>query len=99
MKFEIFTGVFLYYFVGINIFSFLVMGFDKLSAVSKRYRTSEKFLMILSTIGGSFGILTGMAIFRHKIRKKKFFLGVPFIIIVQLILAYLVVSYVGEIGK
>lgn len=88
---------FLFYFIGINVFSFLTMAYDKLKAKFKRYRITEKFLINLAVIGGSFGTLAGMIIFRHKIRKKKFFIGVPFIIAIQLGLYFYIASLLDKL--
>lgn len=37
----------------------------------------------LAAVGGSFGALFGMVLFHHKTRHKKFYLGVPGIMIVE----------------
>ncbi len=58
----------------INTISFLFYGLDKFKAIKKSRRISEKFLFGLSFMGGSLGCLLGMAVFRHKIRKVKFYL-------------------------
>lgn len=71
------------YLLIINIISIILMGIDKQLAIKKKNRISEHSLLTLATIGGSIGILLGMIIFRHKIRKKKFLIVVPFLIIFQ----------------
>lgn len=60
------------YLIGINIISFVLYGIDKGKAILKRERIPERILLILSLIGGCYGALLGMILFRHKIRKKKF---------------------------
>ncbi len=60
------------YFLIINLFSFFVYGIDKFFALCKRRRIKESLLLTLSFIGGFFGSILGMIIFRHKIRKKYF---------------------------
>lgn len=90
---------FIYYFCFINIYSFIVMGYDKLKAKLKKYRITEKTLINLSLAGGSFGVLAAMIIFRHKIRTKKFFIGVPIIIIAQLIIYFNLAYYIDSILK
>jgi uncharacterized membrane protein YsdA (DUF1294 family) len=37
---------------------------------------------------GSFGALLGMFLFRHKIRKPLFFVGIPLLLIVQVVMLY-----------
>lgn len=77
----------------INIVTFLKYGWDKYKAVQnqrekKGYRrTPEKQLIGLAVAGGSVGAFIGMLMFRHKIRKPKFYMGVPVIIILQVVIA------------
>ncbi len=75
------------YLTVINLISCLVMYIDKQKAIHKKWRISEANLLILSTIGGSIGMLLGMSFFRHKTKHKKFTIGVPLILIIQLSLA------------
>jgi len=81
---------FLIYLAAINLYAFCVCGFDKRLAIKKRSRISEKTLFALSLIGGSLGMYSGMYIFRHKTLHKKFTLGIPFIIIMQIFLLFLI---------
>ncbi len=74
----------IYYLIIINVLSFIVMGIDKHNAIKNKYRVSEKSLFILSIFGGAIGTLIAMFIFRHKIRKKAFIIGIPLIIIIEL---------------
>ena len=90
---------FTYYFIIINIYAFIVMGYDKIKAKLKKYRITERYLMTLAFIGGSFGVLLAMLIFRHKIRTKKFFIGVPVIIVIHLTLFYYIASFLDKMMK
>lgn len=63
-----------YYFIGINIFTFIIFGFDKLFAIKNKTRISEKILFFLSLIGGCYFELLGMFVFRHKTKKIKFYI-------------------------
>jgi uncharacterized membrane protein YsdA (DUF1294 family) len=74
-----------------SLFSFGIMGIDKRKAVKGSYRISEKFLFTCAFAGGSAGILAGMYVFRHKIHRWKFKLGVPAILILEL---YLYVKFI-----
>lgn len=78
------------YFVFWNVISFCMMGIDKWKAIHKRYRITERFLLLYAFLGGAFGIGLGMIAFRHKIRKTKFILMVPFFCILQVIAIRLV---------
>lgn len=60
------------YLVVINTLAFLAMGVDKWQAIRQRRRISEATLHLFSLAGGPFGILLGMGIFRHKVRKWPF---------------------------
>lgn len=74
-----------------SLFSFVIMGIDKRKAVKGAYRISEKFLFTCAFAGGSAGILAGMYIFRHKIRRWKFKLGIPVILVLEM---YLYVKFI-----
>ncbi len=65
---------FIYYFLIINLISYLVYFYDKKQALNDNYRVSEKFLLSLVIIGGTFGALGSMLIYKHKIRKLTFLL-------------------------
>lgn len=78
------------YLILINLFSFLAMYIDKKKAVNHKWRISEFNLIMLSVIGGSIGMLLGMHIFRHKTKHKKFTIGVPLILVAQIIIFMLV---------
>ena len=76
---------FIYYLLAVNIYSFIVMGLDKWKAKNKAYRVSENTLLLNAIFGGAFGSILGMYIFHHKTKKKKFFIGIPIIIILFLL--------------
>ena len=60
-----------------NIVVFLMYGIDKFCAVHDQYRISEKTLLSCAFLGGGFGALFGMTVFRHKTKKTLFRLLVP----------------------
>lgn len=62
------------YLIIINIITLIIFGIDKLLAIYNKRRVSEKTLFILSVLGGCFFEFIGMLIFRHKIRKIKFYI-------------------------
>lgn len=59
---------------------------DKGKAVRKSWRIPEWFLWTAALIGGSFGSLLGMYLFRHKTKKPAFALGLPAVFCLHLIL-------------
>ena len=71
------------YLIVINLITFTAFGADKLFAIKKRSRISERTLLLLSFVGGSVGGLSGMYLFWHKIRKLKFTLAVPLMLILH----------------
>ncbi len=73
-----------YLLVNLSVFAFY--GIDKAKAVRNEWRISEKSLMISALLGAP-GALLAMFVFRHKIRKPKFYIGVPLILIAEIILA------------
>lgn len=78
-----------YYLIGINVLTFLVYGADKWKARRSKWRIPEDTLIWMAIVGGSVGALLGMYLFRHKTQHKKFKIGVPLILLVQLVLTYL----------
>ena len=80
------------YFIAINIFAFAAFGLDKFFAVKKMWRISEATLISLCAAGGSVGGLIAMSVFRHKIRKPKFYVGVPAILVVQVVIMWFVLK-------
>ena len=75
-----------YFLVGINILAFIVYGIDKWRAAHGRWRIPESTLLGLAIIGGSIGALLGMKVWHHKTKHKKFVLGLPAILLIQLII-------------
>ena len=71
------------YLIAVNLITFVTFGVDKLAAVKGRRRIRERTLLTLSFIGGSVGGLTAMYIFWHKVRKLKFTLAVPLMLILH----------------
>ncbi|WP_288222255.1 DUF1294 domain-containing protein [uncultured Clostridium sp.] len=76
----------IYYLLIINIISFIIIFIDKQKAIKRQWRIKESTLFLLSIIGGSLGTILGMYIFRHKTKHLKFTLGIPLIIIIQIII-------------
>ena len=78
--------VLLMYTLIINIAGFLSMYIDKKRAIKNKWRIPEKNLFIIAALGGSIGSIAGMHLFRHKTKHWYFKFGMPFILIVQIIL-------------
>ena len=78
----------LIYLIIINALGFFLMLVDKQKAIRGQWRIPEKTLFTVAVIGGSLGCIAGMYTFRHKTKHKTFTLGMPAILIAQLVLAY-----------
>ncbi len=83
---------FIIYFIIINIIAIIVTIYDKICAVNRRWRVKERTLLLISAVGGSIGMYLAMSLIRHKTRHLKFMLGIPIIIIIQLIIFYFIWS-------
>lgn len=76
----------LIYVVAVNVAAFFMYGIDKWNAKHNLRRIPEKTLLGIAAVGGSIGAYMSMQLFRHKTRKPKFYIGIPLIFIVQVLL-------------
>lgn len=83
------SEILIYYFIIINLFTFLTFGLDKYFAIKNKNRIRIVFLIFLAIIGGSAGGLLSMFIFNHKTRVDYFIYGLPLIILMQVFLLIL----------
>ena len=83
------------YILFINIFTFISFASDKVKAKRKEMRISENRLLFLCVIGGAAGGLLGMRQCRHKTQKRKFSIGVPLLMIIQLSLYCFTLGFLG----
>lgn len=80
---------FLYlYLLIINALGFLLMLVDKYKARNGLWRIPEATLMGVAALGGSIGSLIGMYLVRHKTQHPKFTMGIPALLIVQIVIAF-----------
>ena len=79
----------LLYLLIVNAVAFLLMLVDKQKAKKKLWRIPESTLLLSAAMGGSLGSLAGMYTFRHKTKHLKFTLGVPAILVMQIVLPFL----------
>ncbi|MCR5370082.1 MAG: DUF1294 domain-containing protein [Clostridium sp.] len=82
-------SVFIIPLLAVNLAAFLLFGLDKWKAKNHRWRVPERTLLLFAAAGGSAGALLGMYLFHHKTNKPKFYLGVPAILALQVLLLYL----------
>lgn len=81
------------YILLINLIGFILMGLDKNKARKRRWRISERTLFLVAACFGSAGILIGMYLFRHKTLHRKFVLGIPFLLVLQLLFVCFLFSW------
>ena len=74
------------YLIIMNAVGLAYMLSDKYRAKKNLWRIPEARLMLIAAIGGSIGIYAGMQLARHKTKHPKFFIGVPVIMALQLVL-------------
>lgn len=86
--------IFIIYLAIINVLTFFVYGNDKKRAIKHSYRIPENVLIRLAVFGGSFGAFLGMKIFHHKTLHRKFSIGIPIIMAVQILVIAMVLYFV-----
>ena len=74
------------YGIAINVVAFLAFAWDKHCARNQYWRVSEHTLLTLTFVGGTFGVLFGRWILRHKTRKQPFVTYLRLIISAQAVL-------------
>lgn len=83
----------IWYLIIINIVTFIFFAVVKIKAIKGKWRIREIVLLGLSFIGGTIGGLVAMYICRHKIKSPQFKIGMPMILLAQIItMAYLKIS-------
>lgn len=85
MKELIFFRVLPEWLILISLISVIVTVADKVKAKSGSQRVPEATLMLLSVLGGSFAMLVTMLIIRHKTKHPKFMVGIPVILLLQVV--------------
>ena len=88
--------IFLLYLLIINAVAFGIMFVDKYRAIHRMWRIPEATLMMSAALGGSIGALLGMHLFRHKTRHRKFTVGIPVILALQIAAILFVIFRFGS---
>ena len=81
-----FTQIAIICLIVINILGFLVMGLDKHKAKMAERRIPENTLFTFTVLGGGVGTIAGMYVFHHKTKKMKFKVGMPLILILEILI-------------
>lgn len=81
------------YFACIGIITIIATITDKIKAKAGKRRVPEDFLMTLGLVGGALPEYFTMKLIRHKTRHKKFMIGLPILIAVQIIVFFVIYIY------
>ena len=74
------------YLICVNLLGLIYFFIDKQKAKRQSWRTPEATLFTIALFGGSIGCLLGMYLFHHKTAKPKFFIGMPVILGIQILI-------------
>ena len=83
----------LIYFAAVSIISAVVCAADKRRAVKGKWRVKESTLFLLCALGGSAAMYITMRLIRHKTLHKRFMIGIPLIVVVQVVLLIGLIYY------
>ncbi len=84
-----FATVLIFYLAIISLITVVVTCLDKFFAKRDMRRISEKALILLAVFGGSIAEYVTMRFIRHKTLHKKFMLGLPLIMVLQVGIVFL----------
>lgn len=76
-----------WYVLTINLLALWLMALDKRHARRGQRRVPERVLFAAALLSGSAGAWAGMYLFRHKTRHWYFVVGMPLLVLAQLVLA------------
>ena len=83
-----------FYLVAINIIAMAITLADKKASRRHRWRVQERLLFFIAIMGGSSFMYITMLSVHHKTRHKRFMIGLPIIIVLQ-IAAIIALFYFG----
>ncbi len=86
------------YFILISFITILFTCYDKSSAKNGARRVSEKTLFLLAFFGGSIAEYFTMKAIRHKTLHKRFMIGLPAIIIMQILLIFSLTYFIQNVN-
>ena len=80
------------YLLVINIVTLILFAVDKIAAIEHRSRIRIVTLLGLAFMGGSIGALIAMYVFHHKTKQDYFAVGVPLIILMQIVVLFFLMN-------
>lgn len=81
------------YFILISVITAAITVVDKQNAKRGGRRVPEDFLLTLGLLGGALAEYITMKLIHHKTRHKKFMIGLPVEITVQILIVVLILIY------
>lgn len=84
--------IFLWYLIAINVVTLIVFALDKAFAIKHKFRIRIVSLLGLAFIGGSVGAIIAMYVFRHKTKKDYFTVGIPLIMVMQVVVIFFLMN-------
>ena len=84
----------LIYLALISLISVILTVSDKRRARKQKYRIRESVLLLFSALGGSLAMFITMLLIRHKTNHMKFMLGIPLIIVIQLVAFFVIWGFI-----
>lgn len=85
---EQYKKIFAVWLIIINFISVIVCIADKSRAKRGKWRVRESTLWMLTFLGGGAGMYLTMRLIRHKTLHKSFMIGIPLIVILQIIAVF-----------
>ena len=79
----------------LNLLTFIIYGIDKFKARKAKWRIPESTLLLLAVFGGSIGAWLGLQVWRHKTQHKKFYIGIPMILTLQVIATIYILTLIA----
>lgn len=76
----------LYYFLAVSVIGAVVCIYDKLAAQRGWKRVPERTLFFWALVGGGPGVYLTMLLIRHKTLHRSFMLGIPAIMLLQIVI-------------
>ncbi len=86
--------IFAVYFALISVVTAIVTAADKYKAKKGSFRISEATLFVLAFLGGALSEYLTMRLIRHKTLHKRFMLGLPAIILLQMTALILLIIFI-----
>ena len=77
------------YFISISLLAIALCVYDKHASKSGLRRIRERTLMLVCVLGGAAAMLITMRRIRHKTKHAKFMIGIPAIIMLQIVIVFI----------